>query len=99
MGGSDLSRLVLVLLGITILFSIITYLLWKVLPGAKSIKYSPALIGLLGGLYYLYLAKTVHSGVGFEDLANVVMSMMFLIGFASGLVTALILDFSSKFKS
>ncbi|SHI07671.1 hypothetical protein [Desulfosporosinus lacus] len=94
-----MNRLVLIVFGIAVFFSGITYILGRLLPGIKSVKYSPALLCLLGGLYYLYLAKTVHSGAGFEDLANVVMSMMFLTGFASGLVTSLILDFSPKFKS
>jgi len=94
-----MNRLVLIVFGIAIFFAGTTYLLGRVLPRIRSIKYLPALLCLLSGLYYLYLAKTVHSGAGFEDLANVVMSMMFLIGFASGAVTGLILDISPRFKS
>lgn len=86
-----MDRLLLILLGIVVLFSSITYLLWRVSRRVKLVKYLPALLCLLAGIYYLHLAKTVY--VGFEDLANAVLSMMFLIGFASGLVTCLILDF------
>lgn len=85
-----MTRLLLVLLGIVALFSCITYLLWR-LSRVKIVKYSPALLCLLAGGYYLYQAKTVH--VGFADLANAITSMMFLTGFVSGLVTCLILDF------
>lgn len=86
-----MDRLLLILLGIVALFSSITYLLWRVSPRVRLVKYSPALLSLLAGGYYLYLAKTVH--VGFADLANAIMSIMFLTGFVSGLVTCLILDF------
>ena len=94
-----MNRLVLILVGIAAIFSALTYFLGKLLPRIRSLKYFPALICLLASLYYLYLAKTIHSGTGFKDLAYVVMAMMFFIAFVSGLVTGLILDFSSKFKS
>lgn len=87
-------RLLLLLLVIVTLFSSVTYLLWRVLPQVKLVKYLPALLCLLAGLYYIYLAKTVN--VGFADLANAILSMMFLTGFASGLATGLILDFVLK---
>ncbi|TGE32198.1 hypothetical protein [Desulfosporosinus sp. Sb-LF] len=86
-----MDRMLFILLGIVALFTSITSLLWRVLPRIKIVKYLPALLCLLAGVYYLYLAKTVH--VGFEDLANAVLSMMLLIGFTSGVVTGLILDF------
>jgi len=84
-------RLFLILLGIVAVFSSITYLLWRVSPRVKLVKYSPALVCLLAGVYYLYIAKTIH--VGFADLANMIISLMFLTGFASGLATSLLLDF------
>ncbi|HBV87818.1 MAG TPA: hypothetical protein DEF42_14450 [Desulfosporosinus sp.] len=88
-----MERLILLLLGIAVIFAGITYLLGRVLSRVKSIKYSPAVLCLIVGLYYLYLAKIVRSGEGFEDLANVLLSVMSLTGFVSGLITALILDF------
>ncbi len=87
-----MDRLLLILLGILVLFSGITYLLWRVAPRVKLVKYLPALLCLFAGGYYLYSAKTVHVE-GFADLANVILAMMFLIGFGSGSVTGLILDF------
>lgn len=94
-----MDRLILLLLGIIALFAGITYLLWRLSPRMKSIKYLPALLCLLASVYYLYLAKTVNMG-GFADLANAIMSVMFLVGFVSGLVTGLILDFIlPRFKS
>jgi len=86
-----MARFLLILLGIMVLFASITYLLGRISPRIKLVKYSPALLCLLGGAYNFYLAKTVH--VGFEDLTNVILAMMFLIAFASGIVTCLILDF------
>ena len=94
-----MNRMVLILLGIAAFSAVITYLLWRVFPQVRSVKYLPPLLCLFVGLYYLYLAKTVQGGSGFEDLANAVYSMMLLIGFASGLVTDLILDFLPKLKS
>lgn len=85
-------RLILLLLGIVALFAGVTYLLGRLLPRVKSIKYAPALLCLVAGVYYLYLAKTVNIG-GFADIGNAIISVMFLVGFVSGLVTGLLLDF------
>lgn len=85
-------RLILLLLGIFALFAGVTYLLGRLLPRVKSIKYAPALLCLLGGIYYFYLSQTVNIG-GFADIGNAIISVMFLVGFVSGLVTGLILDF------
>ena len=87
-------KLLLILLVIVAIFSSITYLLWRVSPRVRLVKYSPALICLIAGIYYMYLAKTVH--VGFADLANAILSVMFLTGFASGLATGIIIDFVLK---
>ncbi len=94
-----MDRLVLILLGITVFVGGLTYVLWRILPRVKSVKYFPTALCLLGGLYSIYLAKTVQSGAGFEDLANIILSMMFLTGFVSGLVTGLILDLLPRFRS
>ena len=88
-----MDRLIMILLGIVALFSGITYLLWRVSTRVKLVKYSPALLCLLAGVYYLYVAKTVQVHGGFEDLANVLLSIMLLTGFVSGLATCLIIDF------
>lgn len=94
-----MARLILLLLVIFLFFAGITYLLGRLLPRSKSIKYLPTLLCLLAGVYYLYLAKTVDIG-GFADLANALMSMMFFTGFSAGLIMGLILDFLwPRFKS
>jgi hypothetical protein len=85
-------RLILLLLVILVFFAGLTYLLGRLSPRVKSIKYLPALLCLLLGIYYLYLAKTVDTS-GFADLANALMSMIFFTGFAAGLGMGLILDF------
>lgn len=87
-------RLILILLGIVTLFSGITYLLWRISKRVKLIKYIPSLLCLLAGIYFMYIAKTVQmNGGGFEDLANLLLSIMSLTGFISGLATCIIIDF------
>jgi len=100
-GGNVLDRLILIFISIVALFSGITYLLWRVSKRVKLVKYTPALLCLLAGVYYVYLAKTVQiHGGGFEDLANLMMAMMFLTGFVSGIAMCLIIDFIvPRFKS
>ena len=94
-----MDRLLLILLAIVVLFSSITYLLWRLSKRKRFVKYLPALICLIFAIYYFYLAKTVPN-VGFEDLANAIMAMMLFAGFASGLVTGLIIDYVlPRFKS
>lgn len=93
-----MDRLLIILLGIVVFLSGITYLLRRVFPRLKVIKYLPAIFCLFAGAYYLYLAKTVH--VGFADLANAILAIMFLTGFVSGLLTCFIIDFVlPRFKS
>ena len=94
-----MDRFLLILLAIVALFSSITYLLWRISKRIRLVKYLPALICLLFAIYYLYLAKTVHN-VGFEDLANAIVALMLFTGFASGLVTCLMIDYVlPRFKS
>ena len=95
-----MERIILILLGIVALCAGVTYLLSRVMPRVKSVKYLPALLCLIVGFYYFYLFKTVRIGVGFQDLAHAIYAMMSFVGFISGLVTGLILDFvSPRFKS
>ncbi len=88
-----MNQLIPILLGIVAFFVGITYLLWRVAKRVKLAKYTPALLCLIAGVYYLHLAKTVQVNGGFEDLANFLLAIILLTGFASGLATCLILDF------
>lgn len=94
-----MNRLLIILLCIAAFFSLITFSLFKWFSGIKAIKYLPAAFCLMVGVYYLYLARTAGNGSGFDDLANMLISIMFLAGFVSGIVTALIADLWSKHKS
>ena len=98
-GGLAMDRLLLILLAIVVLFSSITYLLGRISKRIRTVKYLPALICLLLAIYYFYRAKTLPN-VGFEDLANAILALMLFVGFATGLVTGLILDYVvPRFKS
>lgn len=88
-----MDQLIPILLGIVAFFACITYLLWRVSKRVKLVKYTPALLCLLTGVYYLYLAKTVQVHGGFEDLANLLLAIILFTGFVSGLATCLIIDF------
>lgn len=94
-----MDRLLVILLGIAAFFALITFFLSKRFAKLKVIKYLPAVFSLMAGVYYLYLARTAGKGSGFADLANMLISIMFLAGFASGIVTALIAELWSKYKS
>lgn len=86
-----MGRLTLVLLGIIVVFAVVTYLLSRLASRIRSIKYLPAALSLIGSGYYYYLLKTVHLE-GFGDLGNALMAGIFFIGFCSALATAIILD-------
>jgi MFS superfamily sulfate permease-like transporter len=86
-----MDRLILILLGIVVVFAGVTFLLSRLAPRIRSIKYVPALLSLIGSGYFYYLLKTVHLE-GFADLGNALMAAMFFIGFCSGLATAVTLD-------
>ncbi|TGE38762.1 hypothetical protein E4K67_04580 [Desulfosporosinus fructosivorans] len=95
-----MDRFILILLGIVALFSSITYLIWRVSPRVKLVKYTPTVLCLLVGVYFFYIGKTGQVHEGFADLANIILSMMFLAGFVSGLATSIIIDLIvPRFKS
>ncbi|AET66444.1 hypothetical protein Desor_0760 [Desulfosporosinus orientis DSM 765] len=94
-----MNRLLIILLCIAASFSMITFFLYKWFSKLKIVKYLPSVLCLFVGGFYFYLAKTASNGSGFEDLANMLMAMIFLVGFASGLVTALIAELWSNYNS
>lgn len=70
---------------------LITYVLGRVFRKNVFIKYIPALLLLLFGVYYIYKAYTVRNG--FEDLANFLLALLLFAGAVSGTVTGLFMDF------
>lgn len=91
-----MNRLLVILICIAAFFAMITFFLYKRFSKLKIVKYLPSGLCLFVGAYYFYLAKTAVNGSGFEDLANMLMAMIFLVGFASGFVTALIAELWSR---
>ncbi|KGK87112.1 hypothetical protein DP73_14920 [Desulfosporosinus sp. HMP52] len=90
-----MNRLILLLIGIALASSGLTILLWK-LSLKKTIKYLPALLCLLFGIYYFYTASNTKNINGFEDLASLILLLMFFSGFVGGVVTGSIIDFLKK---
>lgn len=90
-----MNRLILLLIGIALASSGLTFILWK-LSLKKTIKYLPALLCLLFGIYYLYTANNTKNINGFEDLANLMLSLMFFSGLIGGVFTGLIIDLFKK---
>lgn len=90
-----MNRLILLLIGIALASSGLTFILWK-LSLKKTIKYLPAVLCLLFGIYYLYTANNTKNINGFEDLANLMLSLMFFSGLIGGVVTGLIIDLFKK---
>lgn len=84
-------RLAALLLGIFLLVAVATYLLHRFFGRKKFIKYLPAFLLMLLGIYNLYLARTVYTG--FEDIARAILVVMFLTGSFSGAITAVFLDY------
>lgn len=85
-----MGRFILILTVIFIVFSLITYLLHRLLPGKRSVKYLFAAALLAAAAYQFYLSK--QPSQGFEDLAQLLMALMLFTGFAGMAVTGLILD-------
>lgn len=86
-----MERLIALLLAIFIGFSILTYLLYIFFKNKRYIKYFPAGICLAAGIYYIFLSKTGYTG--FQDIARVILAVMFLTGALSGIATGLFLDY------
>lgn len=84
-------RFAIAILAVILIVALLTFLLGKGIKKRAYIKYTPSLLLLLSGLYNLYLARTAHNG--FEDLARFLLAFLFLIGFVSGTVTGLLMDF------
>ncbi|AFQ42814.1 hypothetical protein [Desulfosporosinus meridiei] len=91
-----MNRLILVLFGIALACIGLTFLLAKLSFKNKITKYLPALLCLLAGLYYLYIANNANNVNGFEDLANLMLSLMLFAGSVGGAVTGLIFDLLKK---
>ena len=80
------------LLALVIIISIgVTFLFHYFFNRWKYVKYLPALTALAGGIYNMYLARTVNV-TGFQDIAHSIMALMCFAFFVSGAVVGVTLD-------
>ena len=86
-----MSRFLGILMIILMIFSGITYLMDRFFKN-KYIKYIPAMVVLLLGVYNFYGARFMPSE-GFQDLARVILGVMAMAGFLSGIATGVVIDY------
>lgn len=87
----EIGRFILILAVISLSFIGATYILYFFFKQMKILKYTPSIILLFMAVYNLYLSQT--SNQGFEDIARLLIFIMFLVGSLSGIITGLILDY------
>lgn len=85
-----MTRLILTLIWIFAFFAFLTYVLHRVFPKKKYVKYVLLLFLLAGSAYQFYLSR--QAGQGFEDLGFLLLSIMYFIGFLATALTGFILD-------
>lgn len=91
-----MKNFILILILILVIFSLLTLLLNHYFKKRKFIKYIPSIIMFLLAVYTFYVAKT--STEGFLDIAYILLTIMSIVGLASSLVTAFVLDFIQRKK-
>ena len=87
-----MSRLIIMLVVIALIFACISYLLHRFIK-TRFVKYIPSALALGGALYQFILSRTGQNS-GFEDIARLLMAIMFFTGFIASQITLLILDFT-----
>ncbi|MFT9493469.1 hypothetical protein [Anaerosolibacter sp.] len=80
--------ILLIILGV---FSLVTYLLHRFFKN-KYIKYIPTVAALIFAVYNFYGARMLPAE-GFQDLARVILGVMLMAGFLSGIATGVIIDY------
>lgn len=87
---SVVTKLILILLAIFAVISGITVFLHRISRKLIFIKYIPALLFLLVGIYFFNMARQANEG--FQDIALLIMAFMAMSGFAGGIVTGVFID-------
>ncbi|MCB2289694.1 hypothetical protein LGK97_07945 [Clostridium sp. CS001] len=87
-----MARFVLIITAICTAVTAITYLIHRFLGKKKYIKYVPAVIFMVAGIYNMYMIRT-NPGEGFEDMVKALYLVVNFACFISVVVTALFIDF------
>jgi hypothetical protein len=90
-----MDRLIIPAIIIFLIFFSLTYLLHRFFKARRFIKYLPSLVSLIAAIINIALARSTQ-GEGFKDLAYVLMSMLFFIGFISGILSGLYFDYIAR---
>lgn len=81
-----------VLITVFLIFIAVTWLLHWLFGERRIVKYIPALIAVVFGMYNIYVINTGH-GEGFRDLAAVVYAVISSTAFVSVMVSGAFIDF------
>ncbi|MGV8983047.1 hypothetical protein [Clostridium sp.] len=87
-----MTRFVLIVSALCIIVIGITYLIHRLVGRKKYIKYIPAVIFLLMGIYNVYMIRT-NPGEGFGDLIKALYIFVCATCFISGVGTGVFIDF------
>ena len=85
-------RVFLLFIGIVFASSILTFIIHWIFKTRRYVKYIPVILAMFLGIYNIYLARTIEHQ-GFQDIAKVLLAMMFFVSFFAGLITSLVIDF------
>ncbi len=87
----DIGRFSLILVAIVIVMFILTYLLHWYFRHKPKAKYFLPLLALVLCLYNFFMSRTVHNG--FQDLAYLVVAMLFGAATLASFLSCLFLDY------
>jgi len=84
-------RLFIIIGIISLIFIIIVLLLSKFFKSKRIVKYMPAIVSIF--LSIAFFIKSRYFSTGFEDLAYIVLSVIFVVVSIVSLLTATIVDY------
>jgi hypothetical protein len=87
-----MTRFVLIVAAICIVVIAITYLIHRFLGRKKYVKYVPAVIFVLAGIYNVYMIRN-NPGEGFGDIVKALYLVVSFACFISAVGTGLFIDF------
>jgi len=87
-----LTRFVLIVVAVCIVVIAITYLIHRFVGRKKYVKYIPAVIFLIMGIYNVYMVRT-NPGEGFGDIVKALYIFVCTVCFISGVATGVFIDF------
>ena len=87
-----MTRFILMVTAICIVVIAVTYLIHRLAGRKKYVKYIPALIFVILGIYNIYMIRT-NPGEGFGDIIKALYLFVCFTSFISGVGAGLFIDF------